>query len=266
MYAKTVTLGSTHWPETNRVLSRNRRIGCSISGIAEFIAKHDMDTLKQWVTKGYDEIQKYDILYSNWFCIPRSIKTTSVKPSGTVSLLAGTSSGIHYPESRFYKRRVRLSAISPLCEPLKRAGYHIEPSVTDSSTLVVTFPVAIQTDNVRTVHEVSMWEQLELCSFMQQYYCDNQVSCTVTFDPITEGPQIKHALDLYQYRLKGISFLPRLEHGAYAQMPMESITEDQYKQLCIGVMPLQFHHISIRDDDATPDRFCDGESCTAPSE
>lgn len=89
LYAKTVTLGETHWPETNRVMLRNRRVGCSMSGIAQFVAKRGLDDLRRWCEAGYQRIQEVDRELSDEFAIPRSIKTTSIKPSGTVSLLAG---------------------------------------------------------------------------------------------------------------------------------------------------------------------------------
>ncbi|RHY38836.1 hypothetical protein DYB30_005158, partial [Aphanomyces astaci] len=114
LYAKTVTLGQTHWPITNRVMLRNRRIGCSMSGIAQFITQRGLHELKDWCMQGYDAIQAYDKTYSDFLAIPRSIKTTSIKPSGTVSLLAGATPGMHYPESRFYIRRVRLDRGSEL--------------------------------------------------------------------------------------------------------------------------------------------------------
>jgi ribonucleotide reductase alpha subunit len=119
LYAKTVTLGNTHWPETNRVLLRNRRIGCSVSGVAQFLAKHGIEFLRVWLEDGYKTIQKYDEEYSDWLAIPRSIKTTSVKPSGSVSLLAGSTPGIHFPESRFYIRRVRIGKDTLSNQPLK---------------------------------------------------------------------------------------------------------------------------------------------------
>ena len=109
LYAKTVTLGRTHWSDTNRVMLRNRRIGCSVSGVAQFITNRGLDEFKSWLNGGYDVIQTWDKQYSDWMAVPRSVKTTSVKPSGTVSLLAGATPGLHYPESRFYIRRVRLS-------------------------------------------------------------------------------------------------------------------------------------------------------------
>ena len=76
--------------------------------------------LKVWLKNGYDTIQEWDKMYSDWMAVPKSIKTTSVKPSGTVSLLAGATPGLHYPESRFYIRRIRVSKHSELLEPLKK--------------------------------------------------------------------------------------------------------------------------------------------------
>jgi ribonucleoside-triphosphate reductase len=89
LYAKTVTLGRTHWPYTNRVMLRNRRIGCSMSGIAQFLAGRGIDELRSWCDKGYAAIGDYDKRFSDWFAIPGSIKSTCIKPSGTVSLVAG---------------------------------------------------------------------------------------------------------------------------------------------------------------------------------
>ena len=70
---------------------RNRRIGCSVSGVAQFITNRGLDELKEWLNDGYDVIQEWDKQYSDWMTVPNSIKTTSVKPSGTVSLLAGAT-------------------------------------------------------------------------------------------------------------------------------------------------------------------------------
>ena len=187
LYAKTVTLGKTHWPDTNRVMLRNRRIGCSMSGIAQFVANQGLETLRVWMDDGYNYIQKLDNEYSDWMAIPKSIKTTSIKPSGTVSLLAGATPGIHFPESRYYIRRIRIGIDSDLIHPLKKAGYKIEPAFgNEKTTLVVDIPVDVG-EGVRTIDDVSMWEQLSVAAFAQRYWADNQVSCTITFDPETEG-------------------------------------------------------------------------------
>lgn len=260
LYAKTVTLGKTTWPETNRILLRNRRIGCSMSGIVQFIAARGIHELRKWCIEGYKTVGHYDEIYSNWLCIPKSIKTTSVKPSGTVSLLAGATPGVHYPESLWYLRRVRLAKDSPLIPPLVKAGYKVEPCVgQEESTVVVEIPVQLS-ENIRTLKQVTMWEQLELAAFMQRYWADNQVSVTVTFNPETEGASIEHALSFYQYRLKGVSFLPRTPQGAFAQMPYEEITQDEYNTLAAGLKPLNFR--KVKNAEAVIERFCDSESCT----
>lgn len=258
LYAKTVTLGKTHWAETNRVMLRNRRIGCSMSGIAQFVNKNNIHTFKKWCEEGYEHIEKLDENYSDWFAIPKSIKKTSIKPSGTVSLLAGATPGMHWPESRFYIRRVRISKYSELIQPLIKAGYYMEPSVNDpDNTLIVEIPVDV--GDLRPVHEVSIWEQMSMAAFLQKYWADNQVSCTVTFDPEKEGDQIEKALNFFQYQLKGISFLPKLKLGAYQQMPYEEITEDVFNEKNKNIKKLKIK--TLKNEEANVEVFCDTEKC-----
>ena len=262
LYAKTVTLGRTHWSDTNRVMLRNRRIGCSVSGIAQFITNRGLHELRTWLEEGYDTIQRWDRSYSDWLAIPKSIKTTSVKPSGTVSLLAGSTPGLHYPESRFYIRRIRISVNSELVEPLKKAGYKIEPAFgSEDSTLVVEIPVDVG-EGIATASELTIWEQFSLAAFMQRHWADNQVSCTVTFDPETEGAQIPHVLKYFQYQLKGISLLPRHDYGAYKQMPYEAIDEKEYNKQINKLGKLTFG--VIKNEEAEVDKFCNNDSCELP--
>jgi len=259
LYAKTVTLGRTHWSETNRVMLRNRRIGCSVSGVAQFITEHGLHEFRNWLEKGYDTIQEWDNQYSDWFAVPNSIKTTSVKPSGTVSLLAGATPGLHYPESRFYIRRIRISKHSELLEPMKKAGYKIEPAFgSEDTTMVVEVPVDVG-EGIRTADELSIWEQFSLAAFLQRHWADNQVSCTVTFNPETEGEQIPHVLNYYQYHLKGISLLPRHDYGAYPQMPYEAIDEKEYNKQVKKLGKLSFG--VIHKEEANIEKFCDGDFC-----
>ena len=257
LYAKTVTLVNTHCAETNRVQLRNRRIGCSVTGIAQFLSKKSLHDLNGWLKVGYSTVKYWDNIYSEWFCIPKSIKMTSVKPSGTVSLLAGATPGMHFPESRFYIRRMRLANNSPLVKPLQDAGYLVEPCVgSETTTVVVEIPIDVG-EGIRTVNDVSMWEQLSLAANMQRWWADNQVSCTITFNPETEGKHIASALDYFQYQLKGISFLPKCDYGAYPQMPYEEITEAVYNRRRELLKPL---NISLSEE-SSGEKFCDGDAC-----
>ena len=257
LYAKTVTLGTTHWVETNRVQLRNRRIGTSLSGIAQFIESKGINELKTWLEQGYKTIHYYDDIYSEWLVIPKSIKTTSIKPSGTVSLLPGVTPGMHYPESNYYIRRIRLASNSELLPYIREAGYQVFPDVNaPEDTMVIEIPVSVP--NIRTISQVSMWEQLSLAAFLQKYWADNQVSCTITFYP-WEKEQLATALNYFQYQLKGVSFLPKLEKTAYPQMPYEEITADEYKSRLKRVKPLKFNGVH---ENAEPERFCNNDTCT----
>ena len=152
---------------------------------------------------------------------------------------------------------------SALLQPLKDAGYRVEPAAdSPENTVVVEIPVDAG-DGVRTVSEVSMWEQLSMAAFLQRYWADNQVSCTVTFDPETEGRDLPRALDVFQYQLKGVSFLPRMPSGAYAQMPYEQIEEVDYMKMISKINAVDFKSSLIYDETVQlnhgPDAFCDAD-------
>jgi hypothetical protein len=265
LFAKTVTLLPLHWHQSNQIMMRNRRIGCSISGIAQFITDRGLHELKQWLEQGYNAIYDHDHSISEWLCVRQSIKMTSIKPSGTISILAGATPGIHYPESQFYIRRIRMASDSPLLARLNKAGYKIEPcAVNPKTTTIVEFPVSVG-KKIRTVKDISMWEQLSLAAFMQKYYADNQVSVTITFDPVTEGHQLEYALEYFQYQLKGVSFLPRFSSGqtAYKQMPYEEISEDMYNEINSKIdrsvnLSIGCSNEVVKEETMT---YCDNDKC-----
>lgn len=176
----------------------------------------------------------------------------------TLSLLAGATPGIHYPESNFYIRRVRLAKNSKYIDILKNAGYNIEPANEDpNGTLVVEFPVSVGKD-VKTLNDVSIWEQLNLASFIQENWADNSVSVTVTFKE-NEKNQIASALDYYQFKLKAVSFLPKLENGAYKQMPYEEINEEKYLEMSSKLTPLDFSEMF--SEESIGEKYCSNDSC-----
>ncbi len=256
MYAKTVTLVPTHNKLTNAVMLRNRRIGCSMSGIVQAFKKFGRRQLLLKADEGYKKIQEWDKTYSEWLCIPRSIKTTSVKPSGTVSLLTGVTPGIHYPISEYYIRNIRFQEGSNLLDALRKAGYKVEKDKYSLNTYVVSFPVKEEYFD-RSINDVSMWEQLENAAQIQQYWSDNQVSVTISFSP-EEAKDIKYALELYESRLKGVSFLPKKDHG-YEQAPYIPITKEQYEEMINNIKPLVI--LEEKTHEVT-EKFCDTDKCT----
>jgi len=172
-----------------------------------------------------------------------------------VSLLPGVTPGIHYAHSEYYWRTIRIDKTSPLIEPLKKAGYRIEESVYGDNTWVVYFPVREEFfDRAKT--DVSIWEQVENVAQMQYYWADNQVSATITFKP-EEAKDIPYILELYETRLKSISFLPITDHS-YAQAPYQTITAEMFNQAVAKLQPLDFEALNT---DEAQDLFCDGDKC-----
>jgi adenosylcobalamin-dependent ribonucleoside-triphosphate reductase len=235
LYAKTVTLIPTHWQETNAIMQRNRRIGTSISGVANFADNNGWSVLRTWMDEGYKVIKNYDINYSEWLGIRESIKTTTVKPSGTVSILAGESPGVHWASGgKFFNRAIRFSNNDPMLPLFKMANYRVEPaSESPETTSVVFFPV--KTEAKRAEKEVSIYEKVALAAAAQRYWSDNSVSVTVTFDGEKEADSIESVLHMYDGQLKTISFLP-MGNQVYPQMPYTQITEEEYE--AEGVMKL----------------------------
>lgn len=252
LYCKTVTLLPTHNDLTNQVQMKNRRIGVSQSGIVENINKIGLRKHLVWCDKGYTELRGWDQVYSDWLCIRKSIKLTTVKPSGTVSLLPGKTPGIHSPHSEYYIRRIRVSKNSDLVQTMQDAGYMVVPDVYEKDhTMVVEFPVH-EPNFSRRKEDVSMWEQLELAAAMQSDWADNSVSITVTFSK-TEAKDLARALEMFESRLKSVSFLPMTDHQ-YEQAPYEAIDKETYEKLCSGLKKPKFKSFETKEA-----QFCDGE-------
>ena len=255
LYGKTVTLVNTHWPETNAIMLKNRRIGLSQSGVVQAFNKHGRRQMFEWCDKAYGHVQQLDEEYSDWLCIPRSVRVTSIKPSGTVSLLNGSTPGIHFPEDEYYIRRVRFSKYSELVEILMEHGYNVEDDRYSPNTACVDFPVH-EKHFTKGKKDISMWEQLEIAAQYQYYWADNSVSITVTFKP-EEASQIKNALEMYESRLKAVSFLRYKETG-YEQAPYESITKEKYEELIKNITPIT----KIKTENGgLGTKFCDGDTC-----
>lgn len=270
LYAKAVTLVMTHWGETNEVIRRNRRVGCSVSGVAQFLHRRGSEELVRWLDDGYHYLTQWDRNLSGWWGVPESIKKTSVKPSGTVSLLSGSTPGCHFPTMNTYVRRVRYAVDHPDVEPLREAGYNVEPSIVgyrdyetmsdpvfDHNTVVVEFPVDAGPDAPPTEREVSLRQKVLVAVLLQKYWADNQVSCTASFHP-HEGGEIAPLLSEFERSLKSISFLPLLQEKKYPQMPYEAITRDQYEAMTAHLKPVVWPG---SDTHAEEEAGCEGGLC-----
>jgi len=172
----------------------------------------------------------------------------------TVSLLGGVTPGIHFPISEYYIRNIRFQEGNPTLEKLKEAGYSYEKDKYSLNTWVVSFPIKEEYYE-RGVEDVTMWEQLENAASIQKYWADNQVSATISFSS-DEAKDIGHALEVFESKLKGVSFLPKKDHG-YVQAPYIPISKEEYE-----VMKSKVSELKLREDvHDQVDKFCDGEAC-----
>ena len=261
LYAKTVTLLPTHWEETNAIMQRNRRIGTSVSGVANFADNNGWSVLRDWMDSGYNVIKNYDNSYSEWLGIRPSIKMTTVKPSGTVSILAGESPGVHWASGgKYFLRAIRFSNNDPMLPLFKMAQYRVEPaSESPETTSVVFFPV--ETNAKRAEKEVSIYEKVALAATAQRYWSDNSVSVTVTFDADTEKNSIGSVLHMYDGQLKTISFLP-MGNQVYPQMPYTQISKEEYEEATMKLFPIDLSGVYAGlASDAIGEAYCTTDAC-----
>ena len=261
LYAKTVTLLPTHWEETNAIMQRNRRIGTSVSGMANFADNKGFPVLREWLDEGYKLVKSYDSTYSEWLGVRESIKMTTVKPSGTVSILAGESPGVHWASGgKFFNRAIRFANSDPMLPLFKMAQYRVEPaSESPETTSVVFFP--IKTEAKRAEKEVSIYEKMDLAATAQFYWSDNSVSVTVTFDPEKESKEIGTALRMFEGRMKTVSFLP-MGNAVYPQMPYTQITEQEYEDATMKLFPIDLEGVYAgMASDAIGEAYCTTDAC-----
>jgi adenosylcobalamin-dependent ribonucleoside-triphosphate reductase len=262
LYAKTVTLIPTHWEETNAIMQRNRRIGTSVSGVANFADNKGLPTLRNWMDEGYKVIKTYDNTYSEWLGIRESIKMTTVKPSGTVSILAGESPGVHWTVGgEYFNRAIRFANSDPMLPLFKLANYRVEPaSESPDTTSVVFFP--IKSNAKRSEKDVSIYEKMALAATAQRYWSDNSVSVTISFDSEKEASAIGTALHMYDGQLKTVSFLPS-GNATYPQMPYTQITAEEYEaEGTMKLFPIDLSGVYAgMAADAIGEAYCTTDAC-----
>ena len=261
LYGKTVTLLSTHWQQTNAIMQRNRRIGTSLTGIASFADTNGLPVLRQWQDEGYKKVREYDNQYSEWLCIRESIRATTVKPSGSVSILSGETPGVHWgPGGKYFLRAIRFSTSDPMMALFKAAGYKIEKDVVSANTKVVYFPVKSEHD--RSEKDVSLFEKIGLAATTQKYWSDNGVSVTLSFDAETEKQHVASALHMYEGQLKAVSFLP-MSNSTYPQQPYTQITQKEYESYIGKIKTIDFNAIydGVEGLEAIGEQFCNNDTC-----
>lgn len=295
-FASTVSLLPTHWDVTNKVVAKNRRIGVSISGYANVYDDPTIGSpeLVKLQRRGYKLIRSENERLASEAGISDSIRVTTVKPSGTISLLFGVAPGMHFPTFRYCIRRIRMAANSPMTKFLLSKGLQCVKDTSSDNTVVFAFPLdqshgngtlkeshgcgtALQSPNketlkeshdneatlsshghTRSATEVNMWEQYSIMSRLQAEWSDNMVSATIYFSP-SEASEIGKALTHFAPLIKCVSMLPHTEQGAYDLMPYEGITKEVFDKMSLCNPIIDWSEYT--GSDGMLPKYCDGEKC-----
>lgn len=256
---KQITTLRYPYPKTNRIVAKNRRLGQSITGVLQ-CSKEQLT----WLSPVYEYLRDLDAEYSDANGITRSVRLTTVQPSGTLSLLPGVTPGIHPAYAKYYIRRVRFGAADPLIEACRKRGYNVVPEVgidgrEDHTKWVVEFP-AQSPEGAVLAADMTAVEQLEWVKRMQTEWADNAVSVTVYYRT-EELSEIKSWLkDNYDDSVKSVSFLLHADHN-FPLAPYEEIDEETYNAMVAKVdlsIPMA---TSTLDDNLMDDPSCTTGAC-----
>jgi ribonucleoside-triphosphate reductase len=209
-----------------------RLLGVSLTGIMDNRLTAGKSTLGTNLASALDllrkEAVKVNAEFSKKLGINQSAAITCVKPSGTVSQLVDSASGIHARHNPYYIRTVRGDNKDPLTQFMKAQGIPAEPDVMKpDSTTVFSFPMK-SPETAITRNDMSAIEQLELWLVYQLHWCEHKPSVTIS---VKEHEWMEVGSWVYEHfdNVSGISFLPHSEH-TYQQAPYQDIDEEQYKE------------------------------------
>jgi len=245
----------SHHTETERIVHKNMRMGIGLTGILQASKEQN-----SWLDEGYLYLRDFDERYSEIRDINTSIKLTTVKPSGTLSLLPGVTPGIHPAFAQYMYRRIRIAANHPLTDLCRNSGYPVEfvknfDGSEDYNTVVVTFPFAYP-EGTKLAKDMTAIDQLKEIKRLQEVWSDNSVSCTIYYRK-EEIPEIRDYLNKhYKNNHKSLSFLLHSEHG-FKQAPYEEITKEQYEALVNSTQVItKLEHANFESSDECASGVC----------
>ena len=221
--------------EWKRNCDEERLLGVSLTGIMDNpLTNGSKGKLDELLEELRDVAYETNCEWADKLGVPRSAAITCVKPSGTVSQLVDSASGIHARHNPFYIRTVRADNKDPLCKLMQEMGFPNEPDVTKPDhTTVFSFPMKSPNGAVCRTDMTAM-EQLDLWKTYAESWCEHKPSVTIS---VKEDEWVDVAAWVYENfdSISGISFLPFSEH-VYRQAPYQDCTEEEYKE-ALKTMP-----------------------------
>lgn len=284
IYSSSVSLLRTHSEATNAIVAKNRRIGVSISGIPDWMASVERKSdIVRLLNAGYDLVERTNLRLAIEAGVPASVRLTTVKPSGTISLLAGVSPGMHHPIFQTYIRRVNFPSNSPVVPLLIEAGVPYEEHDKEKgNTLVFEFPIHMK--GVRAQNQVSLAEHGLRLILISRFWADNAASNTSNFrgslydngDGLLlpydaafpkrrlasrgEEEEIESWLSMVIPHVKSSSMLPYYNGTTtHRQMPYEEISYDNFEERRDAIKDIDWSR--FEGSDGEDSRYCEGDHC-----
>lgn len=248
-------------PTSDKITSENMRLGTGVTGVAQALDK------VEWLGSAYDELRRLDNVWSRMNGWPTSVRLTTIKPSGTLSLLPGVTPGVHPGFSQYFVKRMRMSSHDILVDYCRDKGFHVEPvrnfdGSEDPRTVVVEFPCSFPDGTLLAEHMTAI-QQMDLVRKLQRVWADNSISVTVYYRK-EELDEIREYLKQHWHEMKSVSFLLHSEHG-FDQAPMGELSLAEYQEMLSKTSPLgeKLSGSTIMSDDemALLGESCDTGAC-----
>jgi ribonucleoside-triphosphate reductase (thioredoxin) len=258
----------TNFPYLRKIWQKNteeeRLLGVSLTGILDnkMLSNPENPELPKVLELLREQAVETNRRYAEALGIPQSAAITAIKPSGTVSQLVDSASGIHTRHDPYYIRRVRGDNKDPLTQHLIASGVPNEPDVTKpDSTTVFSFPKKAP-EGALVRSDLTAIEHLKLWLIFQRHWCEHKPSITISVME-HEWPAVGAWVYEYFDEISGVSFLP-MDGGTYRQAPYETVTKEVY-EAAVAAMPsaIDWNAFAEIDDnvEGVQTLACTGGSC-----
>lgn len=246
-------------PRWREVLHEDRLLGVSLNGLIDY--KNMSGKSNEELGRRLREFREYAHIfmkdYAEELGLNPSKNVTTIKPTGTQSLLGGMSAGVHNQWGEYFIRRIRLSKFDPIYNAMKEMGYKMVQDTGSEDTYVVEFPC--KSSAKRTINEISAIEQLEMYKLTMENYTDQNTSCTINVGS-DEWEDVASWMYLNWDSVVGVSFLHKTENY-FPLLPYEAITKEVYEEMISKQPKFRPEIVDKHDDTGEEFDISNDKSC-----